>query len=131
VDNIDNGLQRIGLNGDGSTDIVVDWGYVACGAAGGGGCSNRGCDLEIFKQAGPAAWKKIFSEHVTQHFLSVTYKGRFRVLIVQLAESTPQRKAEPTPETPGALDVRCFSILATRAQISNTFALMSEIGAQT
>lgn len=46
---VDDGLSSIDLNGDGSRDILLDWQYIACGVAGGGGCSNRGCDLEIYK----------------------------------------------------------------------------------
>lgn len=94
---LDSGLREIDLTGDGSHDIVIDWQHVACGAAGGGGCSNRGCDLDIYKQTGRASWKKIFSEHVGRHFMSTTYddRSRFRLLAVSVVGGNSQCKADP------------------------------------
>jgi hypothetical protein len=91
---VDTGLQEIDLNGDGSHDIVIDWQRVACGDAGGGGCSNRGCDLDIYKQTGRASWKKIFSEHVGKHFMSTTYddRSRFRLLAISVVGGNSQCK---------------------------------------
>jgi hypothetical protein len=93
---IDSGLQPIDLNGDGSRDIIVDWKHVACGAAGGGGCSNRGCNLEIYKRVGKASWKQVFSEYVSQLFVSQTYKGKLLLLAISLVESNSKCRAAPT-----------------------------------
>jgi len=92
----DAGLQMIDLNGDGSRDIIVDWAYVGCGAAGTTGCSNAGCDLEIFKQTGPTSRKRIFAEHVSGHFVSVG--KRFRLLAVHLVGGDARCKGEPIYE---------------------------------
>ena len=105
----DAGLEQIDLNGDGARDIVVDWRNVACGAAGGGGCSNRGCDLDIFKQTGPGAWKRVFHEHVSGHFMSTSYQGRFRLLAVSLVGGNAQCKAKPTePSSHEACDALVY-----------------------
>jgi hypothetical protein len=91
--NIDDGIREIDLNGDRSRDIIVDWLQAGCSTPGGGGCSNRGCPLEIYKQTGPAAWTKIFDEPVIKYFISLTYNGRFRILAVSVVGGNSQCKA--------------------------------------
>jgi hypothetical protein len=43
------GLQIIDLDGKGSRDILLDYQHVCNGWFKGGNCSNRGCDLRIWK----------------------------------------------------------------------------------
>ena len=91
----DKGLELADLNGDGSHDFVVDWEAAACYApgTGAGRCSNQGCDLEIFKQTGPKSWKKVFSEHVNGHYVSLNYAPRTRWLVVTVVGGNSHCKA--------------------------------------
>jgi hypothetical protein len=71
------GIQEIDLEGRGSRDILVDSEYVCSDWIKGGNCSNRGCDLMIWKQTGRSSWKKIFDKHLIgrRKFVSVDENG--------------------------------------------------------
>ena len=103
------GITIIDLNGDGSLDLVVDNKYLCNEPMRGANCSNRGCDLTIWKQQDRTSWKKSFAEHVSQYFLSVTYQGRFRLLAVSVVGGNAQCKALPThPEANESCDALVY-----------------------
>jgi len=84
------GIAVIDLNGDGSRDFAVDNRYLCNEWMSGANCTNRGCDLTIWKQQAGNSWKKSLAEHVSQYFLSVTYQGRFRLLAVSVVGGNAQ-----------------------------------------
>jgi len=91
----DAGLQIIDLDGNGSHDFVVDVENVCANRISGGNCSNRGCDLKIWKQTGRNSWKKVFDEHQGKFWLSLDYEGRFRLLAVTVIGGNAHCKAAP------------------------------------
>lgn len=98
----DQGLEQIDLNGDGSRDILVDWQNVACGAPGGGGCSNRGCNLDLYKQTKSGTMKLVFSEHLQKYFVSTDYAGKFRLLAVTVQGGNEKCPAEASESEPAS-----------------------------
>jgi len=55
------GIDILDLKGDGSRDIFVD-NEELCGAhMAGANCSNRGCDMIIYKEASRGQWRKAIS----------------------------------------------------------------------
>jgi hypothetical protein len=54
------GILVLDLKGDGSRDIVVD-NEALCGSRlAAANCSNRGCDVAIYKDAPRGQWRKLF-----------------------------------------------------------------------
>ena len=63
------GIQIVDLKGDGSRDIIVDNEGLCGSHMAGANCSNRGCDVRIYKEISRGAWRKIFEEHLyAKHF---------------------------------------------------------------
>ena len=58
------GISFVDLKGDGSRDIVVDHAFLCHGARAGENCSNRGCNVEIYKEVSRGKWRKVFEEHL-------------------------------------------------------------------
>src|SRR2546423_676726 len=67
------GIRILDLSGDGSRDIFVNNELICGNAMAGAGCSNRGCDLRIYKQASPDRWTKIFEEHLHDKHIFVDW----------------------------------------------------------
>ena len=55
----------------------------------GANCSNRGCDLQIWKQLGQGSWRKIFDEHLHRNFISISEQGRLRLMAVSVYAGSP------------------------------------------
>ena len=55
----------------------------------GANCSNRGCDLKIWKNTGQRSWKKIFDEHLYRKFISLGEDNRFRLMAVSVFAGSP------------------------------------------
>jgi hypothetical protein len=74
------GISVITLEGRGSRDLMVD-AQRLCNDQWikDGNCTNRGCDLKIWKQTGAKSWKKVFDEHLHRKFISVI-DDRFRLM---------------------------------------------------
>jgi hypothetical protein len=65
------GITVVDLKGDGSRDIVVD-NEGLCGAhIAGFNCSNRGCDMTIYKEISKGQWRKNFDEHLYEKHLAI------------------------------------------------------------
>jgi len=56
----------------------------------GGNCTNRGCDLKIWRQAG--AWSKVFDQHLHRKFISLDEQGRFNLMAVSIYAGDPHCK---------------------------------------
>ena len=54
------GISVLDLKGDGSRDIVVDNEGLCGSHMAGANCSNRGCDVRIYKGTSTGQWRKIF-----------------------------------------------------------------------
>ena len=93
------GIEVIDLNGDGSRDLLVNNEYVCNGRMAGANCTNRGCDLLLWKQVGGRFWKKIFQEHLYRNFVSINGETRrFQLMAVSIYAEDPRCKPIPRKE---------------------------------
>jgi hypothetical protein len=83
------GISVIDLDGDGSRDLLVDAEQVCNSWLKGGNCSNRGCDLKIWKQTGRHGWRKIFDEHLYRKFISLSEDRQIRLMAVSVYAGDP------------------------------------------
>jgi len=83
------GIAVIDLDGDGSKDLMVDAERLCTTWIPGGNCSNRGCDLKIWKQTGRRAWRPVFDEHVSRKFVSVDEKDALKLIAVSIWAGSP------------------------------------------
>jgi hypothetical protein len=89
----DAGIQLVDLDGRGSRDILLDAEHVCSDWIKGGNCSNRGCDLMIWKQTDKNSWKKVFDEHLVggSKFISIDRDNRrFRWMAVSIYAGDPR-----------------------------------------
>ncbi len=85
------GVAFISLSGDGSADILVDNRRLCAGEMRGANCSNRGCDLKIWKQTGTSSWELVFHEHLQETFISLDREaGRFQKMVVSIYAGDPR-----------------------------------------
>lgn len=90
------GISVIDLDGDGSQDVMVDNRDLCKDHMAGANCSNRGCDLVIWKQGKGRSWSKVFDEHLHGNFVSVdAISGRFHLLIGAIYAG--DKRCEPPP----------------------------------
>jgi hypothetical protein len=87
---MEDGLQTLFVDKD-TRLIVVDWGLAACHGAGMGGCSNRGCMLQIFAGQATGSWRSVFEEEVN-HYSFDTFGGDFNSLTITLVGGNSQCK---------------------------------------
>jgi hypothetical protein len=66
------GIWPLDLDGNGSHDFMVDAQQLCNGWLKGGNCTNRGCDLKIWKKVDQRVWRKIFDEHLYAKFISAS-----------------------------------------------------------
>ena len=86
------GIQIYKLDNDGSRDIFVD-NEELCGSLriAGGNCSNRGCDMTIFKEVSKGRWQKIFHEHLHAKFLAIDDETmRFQLMVASIYAGDPR-----------------------------------------
>lgn len=90
------GISTIDLDGDGHTDFLIDNRELCNDHMPGGNCSNRGCDLLIWRQVGRRGWKRIFKEHLHRKFVSIA-RGtqRFQMMAVSIYAGDP--RCDPAP----------------------------------
>jgi hypothetical protein len=89
------GITAIDLGGDNSRDIMVDNEKLCNNWMKGENCSNRGCDLKIWKQIGSRSWQKVFDEHLYQKYVSVSEKRHFRFMVVSIYAGDSKCRPEP------------------------------------
>ena len=86
------GIQVLDLSGNGSRDIFVD-DEELCGSLrlAGGNCSNRGCDMTIFKEISKGRWERIFQEHLYAKFIAIDWETmRFQLMVASIHAGDPR-----------------------------------------
>jgi hypothetical protein len=87
------GIWVLDLKGDGSRDIIID-NEGLCGThLAGVNCSNRGCDMMIYKESAKNQWRKIFQEHLYEKHLVIDWDHmRLQMLIASIYAGDPRCK---------------------------------------
>jgi hypothetical protein len=96
VNNDMQGIEILSLKGDGARDLVVD-NERLCGAQwAGANCSNRGCDLRIYKEVSRGQWRKVFEEHLHAKYLAIDYERmRLQLIVASIYAGDPRCKPRP------------------------------------
>ena len=89
------GITAVELAGDSSRDLMVDAEHLCNSWMKGANCTNRGCDLKIWKQVGQQSWRKVFDEHLHRKFISLSENGRFRSMSISVYAGDPH--CQPVP----------------------------------
>ena len=85
------GIMILDLNGSGSRDIVVDNEELCGEHIAGANCSNRGCDMTIYKEVSRGQWRKIFKEHLYAKFLAIDRETmRFQLMVASIFAGDPR-----------------------------------------
>ena len=107
------GIQILSLRGDGARDIVVDNEGLCGHQFAGGNCSNRGCDMSIYKEVSRGQWRKIFSEHLHEKFLAIDWE-RMRLQLIVAAIYAGDKRCHPTPNRDYTSGMSCNLIVTYR-----------------
>ena len=93
------GIQVVSLKGDGARDLVLD-NEDLCGAhMAGYNCSNRGCDMDIYKEVSRGKWRKVFHEHLHAKFLAVDWETmRLQLIVASIHAGDPRCQPNPRKE---------------------------------
>jgi len=83
------GISLIDLDGHGSKDLMVDAERLCTTWIPGGNCSNRGCDLQIWKQIDRRTWRSIFDEHVSRKFISLSEQNVLQLMALSIWAGSP------------------------------------------
>jgi hypothetical protein len=89
------GVEVVDLAGDGSQDLLVDNEQLCNGQHRGYNCTNRGCDLMIWKQVGPGKWRKIFEQHLHRKFVSITDSGHLAAIVASIWAGSKECHPKP------------------------------------
>ncbi len=89
------GISEIDLEGDGVKELMVDNLGLCNSHMAGANCSNRGCDLLIWKRSGKR-WRKVFEEHLFSKFLSIDPDtSRFKLMAATIYAGDARCKPDP------------------------------------
>jgi hypothetical protein len=88
------GITVLDLDGSGARDFLVDAETLCNSSIKGGNCSNRGCDLKIWKQTGQRSWRVMFDQHVSRKFVSTNEKDRLNLIALSTFAGSPQCEPE-------------------------------------
>jgi hypothetical protein len=107
------GITIVDLKGDGSRDIVVD-NEGLCGAhMAGFNCSNRGCDMTIYKEISKGQWRKNFDEHLYEKHLAIDWDTEhLQLMVASIYAGDPRCK--PTPNRSYTSGKSCNLIVTFR-----------------
>jgi hypothetical protein len=90
------GIGVLDLNGDGSRDLVVDNEGLCDAHIAGANCTNRGCDMLIYKETGKGRWRKIFEEHLYEKFLAIDRETiRLQLMVASIYAGDPRCRPNP------------------------------------
>ena len=90
------GINILDLKGDGSRDNVVDNEGLCGSHMAGANCSNRACDMSIYKETSKGQWRKIFNEELYDKFLAIDWdKMRLQLMVVLIYAGDP--RCQPNP----------------------------------
>jgi hypothetical protein len=105
------GIQVLSLKGDGARDIVVD-NEGLCGAhLAGANCSNRGCNLTIYKEVSKGQWRKSFDEQLYDKFLAIDWEQmRLQLIVASIYAGDP--RCQPNPRKEYSSGMSC-NVIAT------------------
>src|ERR1700726_4866207 len=80
----------------GSHDIVVDNEILCREHIAGANCSNRGCDMTIYKEVSKGHWQKSFHEHLYAKFLAIDWDTmRFQLMVASIFAGDPRCQSSP------------------------------------
>jgi hypothetical protein len=93
------GIIVLDLKGNGARDIIVDDEEICGEHLSGYNCSNRGCDMMIYKEAPRNVWRKIFHEHLYDRHLVIDWDHmRLQMLVASIYAGDPRCKPKPKAE---------------------------------
>jgi hypothetical protein len=93
------GISVLNLKGDSSRAIFVDHEGLCGEHIARANCSNRGCDLLVYIEAGRAQWRKIFQEHLYGKYLAVDWEHmRLQLMVVTIYAGDPRCRPDPKKE---------------------------------
>lgn len=105
------GIQILSLKDDGARDIVVD-SEDLCGAhLAGYNCSNRGCDMDIYKEISSGLWRRVFHEHLYAKFLAIDWE-RMRIQLIVTSIYAGDPRCQPNPRRQYSSGMSC-NVIAT------------------
>ena len=91
------GIQILSLTGDGSRDIVVDNEHLCDSRMAGANCSNRACNMKIFRETSKGQWRKIFDEELYDKFLAIDWdEMRFQLMVASIYAGDKRCQPNPT-----------------------------------
>jgi hypothetical protein len=91
------GITPIDLDG-GAALMVDNEELCAPVRAAGFNCTNRGCDLKIWKQTSRSSWRVVFDEHLYRKFISLTDDGKLAAIVATIYAGSPQCRPPPNVE---------------------------------
>ena len=109
------GIQVLDVKGDGSRDIVVDDEGLCGRHISGGNCSNRSCDLAIYKEGPKGQWRKIFDEGAYDRYLAIDWMRtppRLQLMVVSIGAADP--RCHPNPKRFYTTGMSCNLIVTYR-----------------
>jgi hypothetical protein len=85
------GIDILDLVGNGSRDIFVDNEGLCGSHIAGVNCSNRACEMIIYKEGPKGQWRKIFDEDLYAKFLAIDWENmRFQLMIASIYAGDPR-----------------------------------------
>jgi hypothetical protein len=90
------GVTTIDL--EGARALMVDNEGLCNDALPGANCSNRGCDLKIWKEDKQTGWRKIFDDHLHRKFISTSKSGKFQLMAISVWAGKPECQPNPREE---------------------------------
>lgn len=104
------GVVFTDIDDNGGADILIDARDLCGEWIKGGNCSNRGCDLKIWRQSAPNVWTKVFDEHLHRNFLSFDEARRLRLMVVSIHAG--DRRCKPSPGRDYSSGEKCDLIVS-------------------
>ena len=93
------GIEILSLKGDGTRDIIVDNEGLCATNWAGANCSNRACDMRIYKEVARGQWRKVFEESLHTKFLVIDYERmRLQMMVAAIYAGDPRCKPDPRKE---------------------------------
>ncbi len=89
------GITAVKLDQNGTRALIVDNENLCNGPMAGANCSNRGCDLTIWREDRPGRWSIIFKEHLHRSFISINEENQLKLMAVSIYAG--DRKCQPPP----------------------------------
>jgi hypothetical protein len=90
------GIQILDLEGDGSRDIFIDNKDLCGDQIPGANCSNRGCDMIVYKETSRGKWREIFKEHLYSKYVVIDWDTmRVQLMVVSIYAGDPRCLPNP------------------------------------